>query len=497
MIYVAQLFSVVGSGALSRNITAVTGGSEDIVWFTSIITICTTVLSPSVSQAADYWGRKWPLVFFTCLGFVGSMIVARAQNIATVLVGFTFSGLAFGAQALIPTISSEVIPRKLRSWAQGFVNIIGCLGGLVSLLFGGALVRNGHNEGFRVYFYICAATFALVAILCVFLYNPPPRDLQRDLKFSEKIRKLDWPAYFLLSSGVILFCIGLSWSQNPYPWTNARVLVPFTIGLVLLICLILYSWLIKKDGMIHHELFQHRNFPIALGCLFVEGLAFFSANNYIPFETSVLFTSDPLLIGAHLGISFVAGVIFAGLGGAWSYYTKTVRPPAIFAFAMFVIFYILSATINTSTPEANFWAYPIFVGGGVGLCITTLMTAAQFATPPELISITTGLVLAVRNLGGTVGLAIYNAVFNHCINANMAPKIADATVPLGLPENSLGAFISALTANNATALAGIPGVTETIIAAGGRAVEDTYVIAFRYVWVTAGAFSFCALIGKD
>lgn len=497
MVYVAQLISVVGSGSLARNITAVVGGEDKTVWFTSIITIVTTVLSPPISQAADYWGRKWLLIFCTSMGVVGSLIISRAQNVGTLLVGFTFSGIAFGAQPLIPTVSSEVVPRKLRSYAQAFVNFVGAAAALVALLIGGGLTRYGHNANFRIYFYICAGVFALGALATGLLYHPPPRDLQKNLTFKEKMRQLDWPAYFLLTSGLVLFCIGLSWSQNPYPWSDARVSAPFAVGVVLLICLVLYVCFIKKDGMIHHSLFRHRNFPIALGCLFAEGLSFFSFNNYLPFETSILFTTDPLMIGLHFGIAFIASIPISAVGGAWSYHTKTLRPPAMFALLLFVAFFATIATVNVHTDPANFWGYPVIAGSGLALCIVCLMTLAQFATPPELISTTTGLVIAVRNLGGTVGLAIYNAVFNSSMSNNLGPKIAAATLPLGLPESSLGPFIGAITAGNQTALAHIPHVNEAIIAAGALAVKETYVVCFRYVWVTAGSFAAAALIGKQ
>ncbi|RDL41314.1 Uncharacterized protein BP5553_01293 [Venustampulla echinocandica] len=498
MIYVAQLCSVVGSGALARDITAVTGGSGNIVWFTSVITICTAVLSPSVSQAADYWGRKWLLIFFTILGCVGSIVVSRANSPGSVLVGFTFSGLAFGSQALVPTITSEVLPRNYRPYAQAAVNVSGSLSGFVSLLLGGALTRNSNHEGFRTYWYICAGTFALSAILTAFLYNPPLRELQRTLKFTEKLKKLDWIGYALLTLGLALFCVGLSWSQNPYPWTDARVSAPFAVGVFFTTALVLYEWFIKVDGMIHHRLFRGRgrNFPIALFCLFVEGLAFFSANNYFPFETSILFTSDPVVVGAHFGIAFIASIVFAGVGAAYCWKTKTLRDTTMAAFISFIIFFVLMATTTTNTPQNNFWAYPLFLGGGLALSVTALMTAAQFATPAELISTATGLVLCVRNLGATVGLAVYNAVFNQCVSQNLAPKIAAAALPLGLPESSIGALIGALVTANFAGLAEIPGVTEEIIGVATVALKETYLIAFRYVWVTAGAFSAIAFIAS-
>ncbi|KAH8703170.1 major facilitator superfamily domain-containing protein [Talaromyces proteolyticus] len=494
MVYFAQLISVVGSGSLGHSIAAVTGATEYQVWFTSSITILTAALSPPVSQAADYWGRKWPLVFFTSLGCIGSVVVSRANSPGSILAGFVISGIGFGAQPLVATISSEVLPRRWRPFAQGFFCSAGALSAVASLLFGGALVRDGNNEGFRVYYYVCAGVFALSALLSTLLYNPPPRNLQVELKFYEKLGKLDWPAYALLTGGTVLFCMGLSWSQNPYSWSDPHVVAPFVVGVGLLIGLISYALFVKKDGIVHHKLFLHRNFAIALGCQFVEGLSFFASNNYWPSETRKFLSPDTLLVGANYTVAFIAGIIIAGFGAAFSWKTKLLRPPSTLAFVLFIIFDILAATITINTPDANFWVYPIFVGGGMGLCLANGMTVAQFATPLELLSTTTGLILAVRNLGGTVGLAIYNAIFNHCITSNLASKVAAATLPLGLPETSLSLLVDVLNSGNLEALSTVPGITSAIKSAAEIAQLQTYVIAYRYVWVAAGAFSASALV---
>lgn len=52
------------------------------------------------------------------------------------------------------------------------------------------------------------------------------------------------------------------------------------------------------------------------------------------------------------------------------------------------------------------WAYPIFLGIGLGWSLTYLTTVAQLSTPPHLIAITSGILLAIRAFGGAIGLAI-------------------------------------------------------------------------------------------
>ena len=388
------------------------GGSANSVWLTSSVAILTTVLSPPVSQAADYWGRRWFLIILTGCGAVGSIIVARATSMNMAIAGEVVTGISYGAQPLLHAVASEVLPRRYRPYAQAADNVAAALGGLVALLVGGAMTRNDNHAGFRNYWYLSTALYALATILCAVLYNPPPQKSQIGLTNGEKLRKLDWIGYFLFTSGLVLFSIGLSWSQNPYEWTNAHILAPFLIGVALIVCLAVYETKFKKDGMFHHDLFANGwNFVIALVCVFVEGISFFAANNYFAFEVSVLYETDPLRTGIRYGINFIMYALSAVLAGAFCSSTKKVRIPTVIAFCFMIIFFICMAT---ATPGSSnpVWGYPVFLGIGLGIALCALLTIAQLSTPPELIAITSGLMIGVRSFGGSVGLAICESIFN-------------------------------------------------------------------------------------
>jgi hypothetical protein len=86
-------------------------------------------------------------------------------------------------------------------------------------------------------------------------------------------------------------------------------------------------------------------------------------------------------------------------------------------------------------------------------------------------------------------------VFNHGIAANLGSKVAAATIPLGLPSTSIGPLIVSLTSGNAGAAERVPGATFVIIKAAVLALQEAFVIAFRYVWIAAGAFTLVALAG--
>ncbi|KAH8594881.1 major facilitator superfamily domain-containing protein [Bisporella sp. PMI_857] len=495
LIYVAQLINIVGSGSQAQNIVAVVGGTTNSVWPTSAITIMTVVLSPIVSQAADYWGRRWFLILLTLCGAIGSIVVARASSIGMAIAGFTITGLSYGAQPLLHTVTSEVLPRRYRPWAQAADNVSAALGGIVAIFVGGSLTRHSNPAGFRNYWYISMAVYTIATVLTFLLYNPPPTKRQTDLTTQEKLANLDWVGYVILSAGIVLFCMSLSWSQNPYPWSNAHISAPFAIGVALIIALVVYETIFKKDGMLHHGLFKNgRNFPIALFCVFVEGLVFFAANNYFPFQASLFYETDPLRTGARFSITFFGLGVASIFTGLYCSKTKNIRWPTVAAFIFMIIFFICMATSNTTT-SGPVWVYPAFLGIGLGLCLCSLITVAQLSTPKELIAITSGLMIGVRSLGGSVGLAIYNAILSSILNRDLGSNIAKAVLPLGLPATSLGEFIGYLSTQNTKELMAVEGVTIDIIEAGAVALSNTFVVGFRYIWVAAGCFTLLAVIG--
>lgn len=424
---------------------------------------------------------------------IGCIIVGRANSMGMAIAGQVIAGISYGAQPLVHAVPSEVLPRRVRPVAQAAVNVAAALGSVLGLLVGGALTR--HNQsGFRIYWYINAGLFALAALLVALLYNPPPRELQVMLTQREKFASLDWLGFLMLSSGLVLFCMSLVWSQNPYPWSNAHILATFILGLILVLMLIVYESHFKKDGIFHHALFQRgRNFGVALGCVFAEGLVFFTCNNYFAFEVSTLYETDILIVGVRYSLCFIAFAISTCITGVYCSRMKSVRVPAVFAFTLFLAYCITMATATVNSSKAV-WGYPILFGTGLGICLNALMTTAQLGTPPELIATASGLMISVRSLGGSVGLALYNAIFTHTLSTNLASKVPAAVLPLGLPPSSIGLFIIDMTSGQQDALSNIPGISGRIIQAGSDAVLDSFSVAFRYVWVTAGCFTFIALM---
>lgn len=210
-----------------------------------------------------------------------------------------------------------------------------------------------------------------------------------------------------------------------------------------------------------------------------------------------MFTGKDLLItGLAFGMLFICGGASPVVFGWVSTKLRIVRIPGAISLALIVLFNVLMATVTVSTPEANYWGYMIFAGIGLGGVTPTFMVAAQLTTPPELIALVSGLITIARSVGGVIGLAINNAIFNNTLSSELPDKIGGAATSLGFPKSSLEMLIAAVISQDSAALAEIPGATADIIDAAQAGRLDAYAVAFRNCWIASACFCLPGVIGK-
>ena len=214
VVYLAQVINLVGAGAYRLAIAQTVGGADKAIWLVTATTLGVVVLGPPVSQAADFWGRRWLLIVLTFCGVIGSIIVSRATSMNMAIAGEVILSASYGAQPLLHTVASEVLTHRNRVAGQAAVNVGSGMGGIVGLLAGAALV-GANPAGFRNFWYMTAGIYVVGSVILFVLYRPPPRENQTALTFRQKINRLDWVGYVLLAIGLVLFVMGLSWANNP------------------------------------------------------------------------------------------------------------------------------------------------------------------------------------------------------------------------------------------------------------------------------------------
>lgn len=168
-------------------------------------------------------------------------------------------------------------------------------------------------------------------------------------------------------------------------------------------------------------------------------MAFFASTSYLSFQLTRIYGTSPFLAGLAYAVAYMVYLVATVLSGKYSTRTKTVRLPLIVALGSFTLYHALMAGMELNT-SALAWGYSVFLGIGLGIALNVVVVAAQPSTSVELIAIGTGAIISVCAFGATVGLAIFNNIFNSTIWAHLGPNIAAAAYRIDpkLPRASLG-----------------------------------------------------------
>ncbi|OQU97009.1 hypothetical protein CLAIMM_03014 [Cladophialophora immunda] len=500
LLILAVLFALQGPPTVLTWIGEDLHNSKATAWIPTPLSLLQAVISPLISSVADKFQVRKPLLM-SCviLPFIGSAIAPGSSNIYRVIVAQIFIGFGLALVPLSYCISSEIVPRRWRPISQAIINFAAAIGACLAPITIGGLTKKNPHTGWRNFYWVQCALWGATAVGIFIGYKPPKRHTRYDhLSFFQKLMAVDVVGLSLYIAGLTLFMTGANLGGGLASWTDVRTLAPLVTGCVLLVSFILYEWLGTKEGILNHELFRGgkargRTFAICVFFLFVEGALFFPFLIFYPLQTSALFESDPLLLAAREQ-SFWAGTGVSTL--LWGYAStklKRLREPIFIGFVIFLAGMVGITTIEPDDSVSSV-VFSTLAGIGWGSPLILVIAAVQLATPHHIFITATAVTAASRALAGTIFTAILTAVLNNNLASKLGPYISKAALKQGLPKSSINAFIAAVEARNATALAAVPGATQAIISAGLSAQKKAYAESLRTVFIITLPFGLLACI---
>lgn len=158
----------------------------------------------------------------------------------------------------------------------------------------------------------------------------------------------------------------------------------------------------------------------------------------------------------------------------------------------------LVSTIGFATIQpghnVNMMVWAGIGGFGLGAVVSQAIAGAQLSSPFVHLASATALSMTSRAIGAAVFTSIYLAVASGRVASNISNYITMVATEAGLDSNSTPAFVEALAAGDPELAAEIPGVTETILANGLRALQQASADGYRYVFIVASAFALLATV---
>lgn len=99
---------------------------------------------------------------------------------------------------------------------------------------------------------------------------------------------------------------------------------------------------------------------------------------------------------------------------------------------------------------------------------------------------------SARAIGGAFGSAVLDAIINGHLKSNYASSVSQAAVEAGLPEASIPALLTAMTAG--TFYTAVDGATDAVWAAAITESRQVYAKAYQLAWASVIPFVALAIV---
>ena len=411
------------------------GGLDQLSGVVTAYLLGATVTMPLWGRASDLYGRK--SLFLAAIGvfLAGSALSGAAQDLTQLIAFRALQGLgAGGLMTLAMAIVAEIVSPRERGRYQGYIQMVFVIASVAGPLLGGLFA---DHLSWRWVFYvnlpIGAATIALIVSA---LHLPVER----------KPVRIDSLGAALLAGGLTCLLLVTTWGGREYAWDSAEI-AGLAAGAVALLVLFVAQERRAAEPILPLRLFRQPVFVIVSAALFLTTLAFFAVIVFMPVYLQVATGASatgsgllllPLLIGATVSTA-VAGRAISRTG------RYKVFPVA--GLALMTVGLALLSTIQATTAYGTVAAILVLFGVGFGMVSQVLTIAIQNAVERSDLGIATASANLFRSLGGSVGVAVFGAIFAGRIDGTLrtSPEaVAHALTTVFLaaaPVAALGALV--------------------------------------------------------
>jgi EmrB/QacA subfamily drug resistance transporter len=407
--------------ALDQNIvaTAIRTIGDDLhglsvqAWVTTAYLITSTVSTPLYGKLSDLYGRKPFFLLAISLFVIGSAACAFSTSMYMLAAFRAFQGLgAGGLFSLALAIIGDIVSPRDRAKYQGyFLAVFGTasvLGPVIGGFFAGAKSIFGVT-GWR-WVFLVNVPIGIVALYVVW------RTL--NLPNTHRPARIDWAGVTALFVCLVPLLVVAEQGQA-WGWGSGKSLGCFALGVAGFVLFILAEQRMGDDALIPLRFFQNRVFTLTQIVGLVVGMGLFGGISVLPLYLQIVRGVSPTESGLLL-LPLTAGLMIGAiLSGQLISRTGRYKRFPVIGSALVVVALILMSFIGADTPLWQTDIYGGIFGLGIGNIMQPITLATQNAMPARDIGVATSSATFFRQMGGTLGVAIFLSVLFSTAGSNI------------------------------------------------------------------------------
>ena len=366
-------------------------------------------------KLGDQFGRKVVLQSAIVIFLVGSALCGISQNMTELIAFRALQGLGGGGLFVVTiAVVGDIIPPRDRGRYQGFFGAVFGISTVVGPLLGGFFV---DNLSWRWIFYVNVPV-GLVALAVIGVAFQPRSD--------ETKHTIDYAGAALLAGGLSAIVLYTSLGGTTYDWGSPQMVALIVVGALCIAAFVVVESR-AKEPILPLELFRNRVFTVSSVIGFIVGVALFGAVTYLPIYLQNVKGHSATEAGL-LMTPMMAGVLITSItSGQLISRTGRYRPFPIVGTAVMTVGLVLLSRLEVGTSTGLAGLYMLVMGLGIGMVMQVLVLVAQNAVDYENLGVATSGSTLFRQVGGSIGVAMFGAIFANQLAANLAKEIPPGT----------------------------------------------------------------------
>ncbi len=402
-------------------------GLQHIAWVTTAYLLAATVTTPIWGKLGDLYGRKYLFQASIVLFLVGSVLAGLSQSMGQLIVFRAVQGLGGGGLMVLAQASiADVVPPLDRGKYQGLFGAVFGLSSVLGPLIGGFFT---DTLSWRWVFYV-NLPIGLVALVVTTAVLPNT--------VARVKPTVDYLGFALLAAAVSSLVLLTTWGGAEYAWGSPTILGLAVATVVLTVAFVL-SQRRSPEPAIPLRLFRDRTFGLASAISFIVGLAMFGSIIYLPLYLQLVSGASATGSGL-LMLPLMAGLLVASIvSGQRISRTGRYRRFPIMGTALAAVGMYLLSLLDADSPQVQASASMVVLGAGIGLVMQVMVLATQNSVDRADLGVATATVSFFRSVGGSVGVAVFGAIFTSRLAANLSDAFGDDA-----PEGDVSGSIDAI-----------------------------------------------------